>query len=162
KAGVDFHPSCVDALERDLAARHEIYGKGFEDDVAVYNVAPPEAPLGSTLDREAAADTRRAQPPPEAPQPTRQRRVVLRETSALIALLEISFVAALCASLIASAINWDLIALSALVAAGELVQLRPLGRAPRPLSYVVMLVALHAAPLSGAVVAIGVGEIVAA
>jgi len=53
------------------------------------------------------------------------------------------------------------IALAALVAAGELVCLRPLGRAPRPLSFVVMLVALHALPLPTAAIAIAAGELVA-
>jgi hypothetical protein len=162
KAGSDFHPSCVDALERELGSRHETYGQGFEEELAIYDVAPPEAPLGSTLEREAASDTRRPQPPPAPPRPKRPRLAVPRETSALIALLEISFVASLCAALMSSTINWDLIALSTLVAAGEVAQLRPLGRSPRPLSYIVMLVVLHAAAPSGAVIAIGIGELIAA
>jgi HD-GYP domain-containing protein (c-di-GMP phosphodiesterase class II) len=56
KAGIQFHPECVEALIRAIEKRHEHHGAGFEEDVA-YEDAPEvgvgSAGLGDLLTAEA-------------------------------------------------------------------------------------------------------------
>ena len=173
KIGKDFHPACVDALERALDARGEVYGEGHEEAVE-YAVPPPVAALGSTLDDQAAAaaaakqaTTTKAAPPPEpptpAPEPKKKPAPAISRDAALVgALVAIALGAGIVGATASTAANLAVpVAFAALVAAGEIVCLRPLGRAPRPLSLVAALVALHALTLPVAAIAIGAGELVA-
>jgi HD-GYP domain-containing protein (c-di-GMP phosphodiesterase class II) len=156
KAGKDFHPACVEALARELAARGETYGAGHEEQIVEYDTPPPAAALGETLDDQEAAEAAaraaarvdRALPAaarrPAPPLPPRAAPSVARD---LVVAAGFGALAAAAATLPRAGAVAVPIALGALVAAGELVVLRPLHRAARPLSIVVMLVAL-ASPVS--------------
>jgi HD-GYP domain-containing protein (c-di-GMP phosphodiesterase class II) len=47
KAGTQFHPECVEALIRAIERRGEVHGAGHEPEVEQFDVAPPDAGLGS-------------------------------------------------------------------------------------------------------------------
>jgi HD domain len=166
KIGKDFHQGCVDALIAEIEERGEKYGDGYEEEIVQYDTAPPAAPLGSTLDDEAKADAaagREAQPlEPLAIEP-REQPPRSNDPIRIVALASISLVAAIVAAT-ATAANAIAapIALGALVALGEVVCLRPIGRAPRPLSLVVALVVLRATSLPVAIAVVLGGTLIGA
>ncbi|HWS46958.1 MAG TPA: hypothetical protein VN636_13920, partial [Acidimicrobiia bacterium] len=151
--GKDFHPACVEALERALARRNEVYGEGHEDQRVVYDVPPPASALGSTLDDQAVAAANTSRAPRHAPR-VRQPAPAIPRDAVVVAALAV-------AAIVSGAAAATPIALAALVTAGEIVALRPLRRAPRPLSLVVMLVAVRVLSLSAAAITIGAGEVAA-
>ncbi|MGQ0824627.1 MAG: HD-GYP domain-containing protein, partial [Actinomycetota bacterium] len=147
KADKQFHRATVDALSAELDARAELYGAGAEEEVTVYDTPPPKAALGKTLhDGEAAPDDA------EIEKPARGR------VPHAVALATALGIVAIGAGLLGAAT----VSLGALVAAGELVCLRPLRRDTRPLSLIPMLVALHALSLPHAIGAIAGGIVLAA
>ncbi|MGQ0826378.1 MAG: HD-GYP domain-containing protein, partial [Actinomycetota bacterium] len=147
KADKQFHRATVDALSAELDGRAELYGAGTEEEVTVYETPPPKAALGKTLhDGEAAPDDA------EIEKPTRAR------LAHDVALATGFGVVAIGAGLLGAVT----VSLGALVAAGELVCLRPLRRDTRPLSLIPMLVALHALSLPHAIGAIAGGIVLAA
>ena len=156
KSGRDFHPACVEALQTEIAARNETYGLGFEEEVIKFDVEPPKTALGSTLADEAAADTTKIESRPE-PEPRELPKPQANHDAKL--LLALGTIAALAATVavFTGATPFTLGALATLIAAGELLCLRPLRRPARPLAYVIMLVALQSQSLQHATIAIAAG-----
>jgi hypothetical protein len=68
-AGTQFHPQVVEALLAALERRGEVHGKGYEEDIEEFDVAPPEVGTGSAglgdlaPDQEAVAKQRAAARP---------------------------------------------------------------------------------------------------
>jgi hypothetical protein len=153
KVNKDFHPQCVEALERELDERQETYGLGHEEEHIDFDTPPPKAALGSTLADEAAAEN---VPMPEPKPREPQEQAHNPHAVAYLVLGVIVGVSALVGAITTSAVA-IIISLAALTTIGELLELRPLNRKPRPLAYVVMLVALQALPLNQAVIAIAAG-----
>ncbi|MGQ0826632.1 MAG: HD-GYP domain-containing protein, partial [Actinomycetota bacterium] len=157
KAGIDFHPECVDTLIGELTARGEVHGLGHETDRVVYDTPPPKKPLGDTLDDQAAADGRPRPAPVKADRPPPPE--LARDTVAAVLLSAVAAAAAVVAATVGGTVA-SAVAYGALVAAGEVICLRPAHRRPRPLSYVPALVALAALAFPAAAAAIGVGLVV--
>ncbi|MBM3659079.1 MAG: HD domain-containing protein [Actinobacteria bacterium] len=59
KAGSQFDAECVDALVRSIEAKREIYGAGFEGDVADFKAPPPTTGTGSAGLGDLAQDSER-------------------------------------------------------------------------------------------------------
>jgi hypothetical protein len=159
KAGKDFHPQCVDALYAAIHERGEVYGEGHEEHVASWATPPPVGKLGSTLADEAKADGQEVAEP-EA-HPIAHERKLSRDRVVLGGCAIVALVAGIAAAGLGVE-HADLVSLGALVALGEMVALRPWRRVARPLSLVVMLVALSTTSFVGASTAIGAGILMAA